>query len=53
MKIIDNKNLPWIRIVNMPMILTNGNTYFHVAAETGQTEIFEMIFTEDNAVYHL
>ena len=44
---IDDKNLIWIRIVNIPTILNDGNTYLHVAARTKQTMMFRMIFYDE------
>ena len=40
---IDNHNLLWTRIVNLPTILNDRNTYLHIAAKTGQIVIFETI----------
>ena len=42
-KFIDERNYPWLRIVNIPTILQNGDTYMHLAAQYGQTGMFEMI----------
>ena len=36
---IDEKKYLWLRIVNIPTILQNGNTYMHLAALFGQTDI--------------
>ena len=44
---IDNKNMSWIRILNIPKILQNGDTYLHLAAKTGQLEMFEIIFASE------
>merc|ERR1712156_1053324 len=46
-KFIDERNLSWIRIVKIPKTLKHGNTYLHIAAETGQTELLEMILDEN------
>ena len=46
---IDNQNLTWIRIVEIPTVLQHEDTYLHVAAKTGQTEIFEMILEEEES----
>ena len=43
--IIDNRNYPWLRIVEIPTILKKGNAYIHRAAETGQIEIFRTAFS--------
>ena len=47
-KFINEKNYPWLRIVNIPTILQNGNTYMHLAAQCGQTDLFEMILSEED-----
>ena len=48
---IDDKNLPWIRIVNIPTTLrfgnTRGNTYLHVAVQKGQVAMFEYLFQKE------
>ena len=46
-KYIDSKDLSWIRIINIPKILINKDTYLHTAAKTGQSEIFETIIREE------
>ena len=43
---IDGKKLLWIQIVNIPTILKDVDTYLHVAAKTGQLQIFEMILPQ-------
>ena len=45
---IDGINLIWIRIVNIPTILSDGDTYLHLAAQTGQTETFAEILAEEH-----
>ena len=45
---IDERDYPWLRIVNIPTVLPNENTYSHLAAEHGQIDAFEMILNEDN-----
>ena len=45
--LINGRNYPWLRIVNIPTILEDGNTYLHFAAETGQIEAFEIAFGEE------
>ena len=48
-KFIDERNYPWLRIVNIPTILRYGDTYLHLAADCGQTDMFEVILhDEDN-----
>jgi hypothetical protein len=44
---IDRRNLVWIRIVNVPKILQNGDTYLHIAAKTGQIKVYNSILTGD------
>ena len=44
---IDRRNLVWIRIVNVPKILKNGDTYLHIAAKTGQVKVYNSILTGD------
>jgi ankyrin len=46
-KFIDERNYPWLRIVNIPTILQDGNTYMHLAAQCGQTDMFEVILDEE------
>ena len=46
-KFIDEKNYPWLRIVNIPTILQDGNSYMHLAAQYGQMDMFEMILSEE------
>ena len=45
---LDEINLIWIRIVNIPTILCDGDTYLHLAAQTGQTETFGEILAEEH-----
>merc|ERR1712008_361963 len=48
-KFIDEINYPWLRIVNIPTITQDGNTYMHLAAQCGQTDMFEVILdVEEN-----
>ena len=46
-KFIDERNYPWLRIVNIPTILQYGDTYMHLAAQNGQTDMFEIILNEE------
>ena len=46
-KCIDNKNHTLFRISNIPSILQNGNTFLHIAAKTGLTEVFENILENE------
>ena len=43
---IDRRNLVWIQVVSIPKILKNGDTYLHIAAKTGQTEMFFSILED-------
>ena len=45
--LIDRRKYPWLRIVIIPTILENRNTYLHLAAETGQIEAIEIAFSEE------
>ena len=44
---IDERDYPWLRVVNIPSILTSGNNYLHLAAGHGQIDVFEMLLYED------
>jgi ankyrin len=46
-EVIDERNYPWLCIVNIPTTLQNGNTYLHLAAATGQIEAFKIAFSEE------
>jgi len=46
LEFINQRNYVWIRIVNIPTVLKNGNSYLHVAAKSGQTQMFEIIANE-------
>ena len=47
--IIDGRNYPWLRIMNIPTILKKGNSYLHLAARTGQIEVCkEAIIKEED-----
>ena len=43
---IDNKKLTWFRICEK-YCPNEGSTILHIAAKTGQTEMFEIIFEEE------
>ena len=45
--IIDERNYPWLRIVTIPTILNEGNTYLHLAAAVGQIEAFKTAVNEE------
>ena len=47
-KFIDERDYSWLRIVNIPTVLANGNTYLHLAAEHGQIDAFKVILDEDD-----
>jgi hypothetical protein len=42
-KFIDDRNYPWIRMVNIPTVLQNGMTYLHLAVRTRQIDVVEKI----------
>ena len=44
-KLIDRKMCLWLRIVNIPTILSNGNTYPRLAAKHGQSDITNQFLT--------
>ena len=46
-KFIDERNYPWLRIVDIPTILPDGDTYLHLAAQSGQMDMFEIILDEE------
>ena len=45
--IIDGRNYPWLRIVNIPTILKERNSYLHLAAKTGQIEGFKTALNQE------
>ena len=45
---IDERDYPWLRIVNIPTILVRGNLFHHLAAEYAQIDAFEMLLNEDS-----
>ena len=46
-KFIDDGNYVWIRFVDIPTVLKDGDSYLHVAAKIGQTKMFEKIANEE------
>ena len=44
---IDERNYPWLRIVNIPTVLRYRDTYMHLAAQCGQTDMFEIILDKE------
>ena len=44
----DKKKLCWIRIVSIPKILQNGNTYLHISASTGQSKMSEKLLENED-----
>ena len=46
-ELVDTKEYPWLRIVKIPTILENENTYLHLAAEYGQFRMFEWILERE------
>ena len=47
---IDGRNYPWLRIVNIPTILKERNSYLHQAAATGQIEAFKIALNQEGDV---
>ena len=45
--IIDGQNYSWLRVVNIPTVLREGNTYLHLAAATGQIEPLKTALNKD------
>jgi hypothetical protein len=45
--IIDGKNYPWLRIVNIPTMLKEKHSYLHLAAKTGQIEVFQTALNQE------
>ena len=52
-KFIDERDYPWLRIVNIPTVLAKRKTYLHLAAEHGQIDAFEMILNPIPTSYGL
>ena len=48
--IIDGRNYPWLRTVNIPTILKERNSYLHLASATGQIEAFEIALNQEGDV---
>jgi ankyrin repeat protein len=48
--LIDGRNYPWLRVVNIPTILKKRNTYLHLAAETGQIEAFKLASNKEKNI---
>ena len=46
--IIDGRNYPWLRIVNIPTILKERNSYINLAAATSQIEAFKTALEDVN-----
>lgn len=44
----DKKNFSCLRIVNIPRVLQNGNTYLHTVARTGHLKMLEWIIENKN-----
>lgn len=44
---IDTKIYPWLRIVKIPTVLNEGNTYLHLAAKHGQIDLFKVILDRE------
>ena len=45
--IVDGRNYQWLRIVNIPTILKERNTYIHLAAQTGPIQAFKTAFHQE------
>ena len=45
--LINERNYPWLRVVNIPTILQMKNTYLHLAAESGQMDAFKKALMEE------
>ena len=48
--LINERNYPWICVVNIPSILQERNTYLHLAAETGQIYAFKTAQEENRNI---
>ena len=48
--IIDGRNYPWLRTVNIPTILKERNSYLHLASATGQIEAFKTAINQEDDV---
>ena len=48
--LIDGKNYPWLRVVNIPTILKKKDRYLHLAAETGQIEAFKIASNKEKNI---
>ena len=44
---INGRNYPWLCVVNIPTILQQGDSYLHLAAETGQIDAFETALSKE------
>ena len=44
---INERNYPWLCVVNIPKLLQKSNTYLHLAAETGQIDAFKTALSEE------
>ena len=49
--LINGRNYPWLRIVNIPTILKEQNTYLHLAAKTGQIEAYKKALAREDDKY--
>ena len=45
---INERNYPWLCVVNIPTILQNRNTYLYHAVETGQMDAFKIALSEED-----
>ena len=44
---INERNYPWLCVVNISTILQNSDTYLHLAAGTGQVDAFKTSLSEE------
>ena len=44
---VNERNYPWLCIVNIPTTLQSRNRYLHLAAETGQIDAFKIALNEE------
>ena len=44
---INERNLPWVHVVNIPTILKSKETHLHIAAKTGQSKTFKKILENE------
>ena len=47
---INERNYPWLRVLDIPMVLENRNTYLHLAADTAQSDPFKTALSDEEDV---